>query len=460
MSKIVRVQNGDYKVIVGGTNAAGHIVLDTFPVEEFDFSVTYQPSTVVTYYQKLYRALQVSTGILPTNTSYWEQTEFGSVTIKGDLNVFGNTTTIDSETLTIKDNIIYLNVGESGDGVSTAGTTSGFQIDRGSPSDGKGDVSVLWSETLQSEYPPTAGTFVFVDSTYIASNPTTLRNALRPIATNAINSGGGDLQLISSGNGIVTVAGTTDYEDQVLEQRLVGETRFINAVGRSGNVATVVTSTPHPYLTGDRVNVECYSDTTFNATDVSITVVSLTRFEYANTGSDSVLTVESGIVLPIIIKDDDTIPNMKAVEQYTSTALATYVSDTIRKNDTKIQVYDDGASPPGTGLSEVVVDIDGTFGARKVVINKNGLKVGNIIIDDNNIGNDSNDNILFDSVLNIPTRTTLPTDPNPGHVKLYAKSLPGNGGTGLFFVALNGSNPSINDELVSKTRALLYSLIL
>lgn len=53
----------------------------------------------------------------------------GSLTIQGDLTVNGTTTTIDTETVQVKDNFIEVNYGETGAGV-TAGS-AGLEIDRG-----------------------------------------------------------------------------------------------------------------------------------------------------------------------------------------------------------------------------------------------------------------------------------------------------------------------------------------
>ena len=56
----------------------------------------------------------------------------GTTTIQ-DLNVTGTTTTVNSTNLAVKDNLIEINKGETGDGV-TAGT-AGFRIDRGEETD-------------------------------------------------------------------------------------------------------------------------------------------------------------------------------------------------------------------------------------------------------------------------------------------------------------------------------------
>ena len=70
------------------------------------------------------------------------------VYITGNLNVRGNTTVINSNTQTITDNILTLNSGETGNGVSTLGTTSGIEIDRGiAPG---GNVRLIWNESTST----------------------------------------------------------------------------------------------------------------------------------------------------------------------------------------------------------------------------------------------------------------------------------------------------------------------
>ena len=61
-----------------------------------------------------------------------------TVTIKGDLNVIGTTTTLDSQTLNVGDNFIILNSGVSGDPVLDAGIT----IERGTQT----DAILKWNE--------------------------------------------------------------------------------------------------------------------------------------------------------------------------------------------------------------------------------------------------------------------------------------------------------------------------
>ena len=78
------------------------------------------------------------------NTSY--TINGPQVTITGNLTVLGNTTQVNSANTSITDNFFTLNAGETGNGVSTLGTTSGIIIDRGQ----QPNVYVQWNEATKS----------------------------------------------------------------------------------------------------------------------------------------------------------------------------------------------------------------------------------------------------------------------------------------------------------------------
>ena len=71
-----------------------------------------------------------------------------TVYITGNLWVRGNTSEIASNTLSITDNIITLNDGETGNGVTSLGTTSGIVINRGTAPGG--NVQLRWNETTKT----------------------------------------------------------------------------------------------------------------------------------------------------------------------------------------------------------------------------------------------------------------------------------------------------------------------
>ena len=408
MSKVVKVQGGDYKIVVGSVNVGsgvktpGNIILDTNPAGDFDSQ--------------------------------------GLVTITGDLLVMGNTTTVQSETLTVKDNIIYLNVGQTGDGVNQPGGVdqSGFQIDRGNLE----DVSVLWDESVNR--------FVFIDAL----------DVLQGIATNSIDSFDDSL-IITVGDEADDVIKVTNaqYEERILDYPRLYSVWEIDRVERFSNVVTIYTKTSHSINIGDSVFIKCTSDPTFNNL-TSVLVLSIpaptsNSFSYVNNGSDvgpSLPGTATGNIRINAILDENYIPNMKSVADYTFSQLTAYSNTQISENNTIVRTYDFDTSAVASnvdftidGLS--VAKIDG-FGLR--------MTAGISIINDSIIS--SAGTIRLDRTLQIVNRSVdpLPGDTPIGSVYLYSKNIPGTGGTGLFFKNTTGTK----DELISKTKALLYSLIL
>ena len=137
------------------------------------------------------------------------------VTIQGDLTVTGTTTSVESTNTTITDNVITLNNGEVGAGV-TAGT-SGIEVDRGS----EANVSFVYDDTIDSW--STAG-----DDLQVANVNTTSGNL----------TGFGDITGATGG----TISGFTT---------LTGDTGgtisgFLNLTGDSGGDITSFTN-----ITGD-----------------------------------------------------------------------------------------------------------------------------------------------------------------------------------------------------------------
>lgn len=65
-----------------------------------------------------------------------------NLTVSGNLTVNGTTTTVNSEDLIVKDNLIHLNDGETGEGVTKK--KAGIQIDRGTAADG--DYVIVFDE--------------------------------------------------------------------------------------------------------------------------------------------------------------------------------------------------------------------------------------------------------------------------------------------------------------------------
>ena len=162
MSKIVKVTDGDYKIVVSN-GLTGTITLDT----------------------------TAGADVIR-----------GKTVINGDLEVRGTTTTVESTVTTIADNIITLNEGEAGAGISPSlSYIAGIEIDRGSfPT-----ARLVFNE--QTQYftggSSGVGAFRFQD----------INGDLLPVTTNSINAE--STLYISTPASSIDVSGTVNYERNV-----------------------------------------------------------------------------------------------------------------------------------------------------------------------------------------------------------------------------------------------------
>ena len=162
MSKVLRVTDGDYRIVVDNGDT-GTIYLDT-----------------------------TSGAASPR----------GTVVITGDLEVKGTQTTVESTNTTIADNILTLNDGESGAGIRASfGYKAGIEIDRGSLPTAR----LVFDE--QSPYvaggSSGTGSFRFED----------INGDFLPLNVNSLNAEGP--LYVTTPNSAINVAGTVDYEKNV-----------------------------------------------------------------------------------------------------------------------------------------------------------------------------------------------------------------------------------------------------
>lgn len=319
-------------------------------VPEGDYKISVQPGGVIT----------LNTGV-----------NDGQTIITGDLIVEGNTTTVNTQNLDIEDNIIVLNKGEFGPGVSEG--SSGIQIDRG-PS--ASDALMLLDETEQYKFVSNGlphstldGTIVFkyADGTFI------------PLLTNQIATRGASLYLINEGSGTVSVTGTLDYEDNVTDDDDLTNKKYVDDY-----VATF-------FVTNFQNRIDDGV--------VSTSFIEVKDFERTGVESKIDVGVEGQLV-------------------------ASFQQHSIELNGIRIS---------GTQIESTDTGEDLRLGSPGV---------GSVRIDDSLIISTPINDAIVD-----------PSVPDEG-VKLYVKPR-AEGGTGLFFV----NNDSTRDEVVSKNRSLLFSML-
>lgn len=142
----------------------------------------------------------------------------GTVYVTGNLEVQGTTTTIDTANLTIEDNIILLNKGETGAGVTEV--TSGLEIDRGSLP----NAQLLWDDSI--------------DKFAMSLDDTTLVGIkIKDIATDPLTNLEFDMQ---SGAGTLRLTNSTNYEARVVDDNDIPNKKYVNDyVYASGGSAVV-----------------------------------------------------------------------------------------------------------------------------------------------------------------------------------------------------------------------------
>lgn len=324
----------------------------------------------------------------------------GTVIVRGDFTVEGTTTTIESTDISIADRIFTLNYGETGAGVSTGDNTAGITIDRGSLT----DVNILYDENLNwlksagSGFSSRSGAFVLQDSSGSS-------NSLVGLYTNFIGTfddqnlilfGQGPDSSPSSPSPVVTVTGTVDYEKSIWN------------------------------YTGSRITVDTEQP--------------------------------DGLVLP---NDPDILVNVQALKDYVlSFSQSSFQSKLVSPapaGNTRVEVF---STLAGDIANTVDISLAGTISGR---FTETGIFLNNIKINNNTISSvqtDSNLTLSANGTGHVSTsypinleKTSEPTTPADG-VKIYADS-EGDGGTGVYFINEDGTS----DELISRTKALLLSII-
>lgn len=185
--------------------------------------------------------------------------ETGTVEISGNLLVKGETTTVNTTQLDIEDNIITLNSGETGAGISDIGRDSGIRIARGTLP----DAFLKYDEDVSG--------FIAIDEA----------SQLISLATNEIDSRSQNL-LLNAGTSTINVNPNVDYERKVFTYDGLG-----NLTGYNAANADVIPNTQSvvDYVAFNFANVFLRQ-----IGDGSLTVSSIEIDDFENTGVDSVIT--------------------------------------------------------------------------------------------------------------------------------------------------------------------------
>jgi len=180
----------------------------------------------------------------------------GKVTVSGDLDIQGQSTSIGSSELIVEDNTITLNNGETGAGITLG--TAGIIIDRGV----RPDANLIFDESLQTIQGGSAytGSWALKDQNNVIQG--LYASSIRPDPSNANN-----LTLLGAGTSIVTVAGTDNYEEEVYPYT------------GSGNSAVI---TPNPSNTKTKLSLATDDDALVNVKLMEDFVLGFYTYNFQN----------------------------------------------------------------------------------------------------------------------------------------------------------------------------------
>jgi hypothetical protein len=323
----------------------------------------------------------------------------GAVTINGDVDIAGSLTAGSSTVIDREDLVIYDNtitLNAGETGSGVSATTAGLKIDRGT----RDDAYLFFDESKNSTRAGASvtGAYVFQDATATPSNL-----ALFSLYASGMLTGGEDLYLIGSSTGVVTVTGTNNYESQIWNY--------------AGNGATI----PEDIGETDRLAraASFDDDTLVNVRGLIDYVSSYNLYNFQDR-----ITAFLGASSPTYVLAEDTeagdLENKVSVV-VNGTNISTFYSTRVEIQNLRFAA--------DTITSN---DINGT-------IKLQGTGTGQVQIND-----------FMNLTVQDDTLLAAPAD----GIVLYSKAV-GDGGTGLYFK----NQDTTQDEIISRNKALLYSII-
>jgi len=422
MSKVVKVYNSNYKVSV---QSGGTITLDTGPT-------------------------------------------VGNTIITGNLEVQGTTTTVDSTVTTIADNIITLSQGTTGNGIpASVGYVSGIEVDRGTLQNARWlfDEQISWSVG---------------GATQIGAFESTLADGSRiPISTPGIVAQGN--LYVNTGAGVITVTGTTDYEEKVWNY-----TNSVVTPDANGIVVIDDDNIPNAKAVKDYIEFvfanEFYNtigegDSNVTVTDEIHTLGTIVNID--SSGNTTIISTQGqhGFTTADTVSISGVNSNGDALENLNGTNIQ--ILDIVSARTFKVNVNTNGGNIANyvgnsgtitkTGFvpSNVAVNVEGNLVAN---FYQDRTEIADVRIEGSIISSTTSNQDLelsspgtgavrINDVLEIPAAPYIddvalsPIAPSTG-IRLYSNPQ-GTGKTGLYYVNSNNTN----DEIISKNRSLLFSML-
>lgn len=423
---------------------------------------------VLQTYNTDYRVIVQNQGTITLDTTGCKNDQSGTVVITGNLEVQGDTTSVSSTNLELTDNVILLSEGTTTAGLPSSQNTSGIEIDRGTLPNAKWiyDESVEWQ----------LGTLNGIGSFYATQGQEKI-----PITTPGINAQG-DLY-IDTGAGAISVTNTPDYESRVFNY---DSTLSVVEPDSNGFIVKNNDYIPNAKAVKDYVDYNfrerasrriAEGNTRVETIDETHALLDIVNIDTTVDTARIRTTGPHGFFEGDTVDITDVDANGDPLENINQTGLN--VLRVINKNIFEIEIDLSGANADNyvsnsgivkkqdTEETRVEVEVEG-----KTISNfyENRLEIGDLEFRDTEITTTVSDSdlvlktpgtgsVVVDDSLLIASApydddiNMTPLAPVEG-VKLYTSD-PGTGAVGVYYVNRNNRN----DELISKNRSLLFSML-
>jgi len=390
--------------------------------------------------------------------------QVGSVRITGNLIVEGDNTTVSSENTVFKDNIIVLNspgkIYATFVGSITGNILTVTSIATGTILTGMSiswydlaplDSSIIGASQITGQVSGSLGGV----GVYNIADTLSPAVSSRTITGEKLSSGGGSG--VTLGTAGIRIDRGTLVDAQLLWDEALNP--FDPASATNADGAFKLT-----YANGDPIGLRTNSISSGGEIFLQpgSGYVQVYKVNYQN----DLLT--ENVTYPVVanrVLYPDVVPNKRYVDQAIFDAVATLAPTFIERGDTEVRVYDTALSDP---ISKATIEIDGvlknTFLDNQVDFLQDQINLAEIRIQESTIsapgtGGDlilqatGAQSVRIDDTLLIKSAAIAPTYDGIG-LKLYTGAQ-STGGTGLFYV--NSTNT--RDEIISKNRSLLFSMI-
>jgi hypothetical protein len=416
-------------------------------------------------YNTDYHIIAQNDGVITLDTTGCENDQSGTVIIKGDLEVLGDTTTVSSTDLNLSDNIILLSEG----GLTQSMTTSGIEIDRGVS---RPRARWIYDDTIPWEMGLSQG----IGSFYAAQGIERI-----PLTIPGINAQG--TLYIDTGAGAISVTNTPDYEARVFNYD--SSLQFIEPDDDGFIVkdddfipnAKAVKDYIDYNFTERSVRLIAEGNTRVEAIDEQHALLDIVSIDIINNYVRISTSNPHGFTLSDTIEIFGVEANGNALENINQSPIS--INRILNNNTVELNISLSGADEetyiPNSGIirkvsfqeTRIEFEVEGNLIAA---LYGNRFETGDIEFKNNEIITTSSNSDLVlksSSIGSVKVDDTLlisplPYDEDPNQiplapdegVKLYT-STPGPGAVGVYYV----NNNNRNDELISKNRSLLFGML-